>query len=50
MRSESLGFSTAEALLYLCATRCGLGRLSRTLVGVTVAGGLIVALAHLLGS
>jgi hypothetical protein len=48
MSSESLGFSTAEALLYLCASRCGLDRLSKALVGVTLAAGTIVGLVRLL--
>ena len=35
MNTRALGYSAAEALRYLCATRSGLGRLSRTLLGVT---------------
>ena len=35
MSTESLGFSAAEALLYLCASRCSMSRLSRILVGLT---------------
>ncbi len=35
VRSDVLGFSRAEALLYLCVSRCELSRLSRILMGVT---------------
>lgn len=48
MKFESPGFSPADALLYLCASRCSLGRLSRTLVGVTAGTGLITAIVHVL--
>ena len=48
MSPESLGFSAAEALLYLCAARCSLDRLSKVLVGMTALAGVVVGLARLL--
>ena len=48
MSSESLGFSTSEALLYLCASRCSLGRLSKILVGATGGMAAIAGLVYLL--
>ena len=48
MRTDSLGFSAAEALLYLCASRCSLDRLSKVLVGVTAVAGVVAGLIHFL--
>ena len=48
MRTDSLGFSAAEALLYLCASRCSLDRLSKVLVSVTAVAGVVVGLVHFL--
>jgi hypothetical protein len=49
MRNDTPGFSTAEALLYLCASRWGLGWLSKALMGVTIvaalAAGVILLIA-----
>ena len=50
MSAESLGFSAAEALLYLCAARCSLDRLSKVLVGVTALAGVVVGLVGFLAS
>lgn len=47
MSTDSAGFSAAEALLYLCATRHGRSWLNRALVGVTIAAGLAVGLLRL---
>ena len=47
MRDETVGFSTAEALLYLCASRWGLDRLSKVLLGVTAVAGAIVGVVKL---
>lgn len=35
------GFSRAEALLYLCASRCSLSRLSLLLIALTALAGVI---------
>lgn len=48
MSSELPGFSAADALLYLCASRGGLERLSRILIGTTLAAGLVSGLVMLL--
>ena len=50
MSTESLGFSAADALLYLCAARCGRGWLSKALVAVTVFAGLVVGVLRLFGA
>jgi hypothetical protein len=41
VRPAAPGFSRAEALLYLCASRCSLGKLSRALVVLTMFLGVI---------
>ena len=43
MRPGAPGFSRAEALLYVCASRCSLSRLSRVLVALTALAGVIGA-------
>lgn len=48
MRTDSLGFSDAEALLYLCASRCSLDRLWKVLVGVTAVASAVVGVVQLL--
>jgi hypothetical protein len=48
METVELGFSATDALLYLCASRCGRGWLSRTLVGVTALVGAAVGIIQLL--
>lgn len=50
MRSAAPGFSRSEALLYLCASRCSLSKLSRVLVVLTALAGLIGAVTLALGS
>jgi len=47
--SAAPGFSRAEALLYLCASRCSLGRLSRALVALTALVGMLGGVALLFG-
>lgn len=49
MKSAAPGFSRAEALLYLCASRCSLSRLSRALVGLTAFAGMLGAIALAFG-
>ena len=48
MSTRSLGFSAAEALLYLCASRCGRDRLSKALIGLTLVAGIVVGFARFL--
>lgn len=48
MSAGSLGFSAAEALVYLCASRCGRVRLNRALVGLTLLAGGVFGLVRLL--
>ena len=48
MSTDSLGFSAAEALRYLCASRCGRDWASKALVGLTLVAGVAVGLARLL--
>jgi hypothetical protein len=50
MQSETQGFSVAEALLYLCATRCGRDRLSKVLVVVTLLAVVVAGLVQLLAA
>jgi len=49
VKAAAPGFSRAEALLYLCASRCSLGRLSRVLLAVTALAGALGGLALLVG-
>lgn len=49
MKEQTPVFDAAEALLYLCVSRCGLERLSRILVGITLVAGLIGGAVLLLG-
>jgi hypothetical protein len=49
MRPAAPGFSRAEAVLYLCVSRCGLGKLSRVLVALTAILGVIGLAALALG-
>ena len=48
MRTDAPGFSAAEALLYLCASRCTLGRLSTALVGLSLVAALALGIVLLL--
>jgi len=48
MHTESRGFSAAEVLLYLCASRCSLGRLSAALLGLTAVAALTAGIVALL--
>lgn len=49
MHVDTPGFSPAEALIYLCASRCSLDRLSTTLLGITAVVGLVAGIVTLLG-
>jgi ABC-type protease/lipase transport system fused ATPase/permease subunit len=49
MYAEAWGYTAAEALAYLCASRSGRSRLSRILIGVTVVAAAAVGLGQLLG-
>jgi len=50
MQSETQGFSIAEALLYLCASRRGRDRLSKALVVLTALAVVVAGLAQLLAA
>lgn len=49
MNTDRLSLSAADALLYLCAARCGRARLNRALIAVTALAGVMAGLISLLG-